>query len=148
MKRTHSLIAAVRAVAGLGDVRALPYGVALLESPVPTPGQVFAIGLNSAAHAAESGLAVPPVPATFTKVPSSLCGPFDDIEVHGETVDWEVELVAVIGRLADRVSEAEGWAHIAELTVGQDISDRRWSLRRRRSRPARSCLASGEPPDR
>ena len=69
-------------------------------------------------------MAVPDVPATFTKFPASLSGPFDDIELVGDTVDWEVELVAVIGRRADRVAEADGWDHVAGVTVGQDISDR------------------------
>lgn len=95
-----------------------------LRCPVPTPRQVFAIGLNYRSHAEESGMAVPEVPATFTKFPASLGGPFDDIEVVGSSVDWEVELVAVVGRRADRVAEADGWSHIAGLTVGQDISDR------------------------
>ncbi|MFI5045005.1 MAG: fumarylacetoacetate hydrolase family protein, partial [Acidimicrobiales bacterium] len=92
--------------------------------PVPRPRQVFAIGLNYRTHAEESGMAVPDVPATFTKFPASLSGPFDDIEIVGTTVDWEVELVVVIGRRADRVGEADAWDHIAGLTVGQDISDR------------------------
>jgi 2,4-diketo-3-deoxy-L-fuconate hydrolase len=95
-----------------------------LGCPVPSPRQVFAIGLNYRAHAAESGMEVPSVPATFTKYPASLSGPFDDIEVVGDSVDWEVELVAVVGRRADRVAESEGWSHVAGLTVGQDISDR------------------------
>jgi 2-keto-4-pentenoate hydratase/2-oxohepta-3-ene-1,7-dioic acid hydratase in catechol pathway len=69
-------------------------------------------------------MAVPDVPATFTKFPASLAGPFDDIEVHGASVDWEVELVAVIGTTADRVTEADAWGHVAGLTVGQDVSDR------------------------
>jgi 2,4-didehydro-3-deoxy-L-rhamnonate hydrolase len=95
-----------------------------LCNPIPAPGQVFAIGLNYRSHARESGMAVPAVPATFTKFPASLAGPFDDIEITGETTDWEVELVAVIGRRADRVGEADAWHHIAGLTIGQDISDR------------------------
>ena len=95
-----------------------------LRCPVPAPRQVFAIGLNYRSHAEESGMAVPPVPATFTKFPASLSGPFDDVEIVGDTVDWEVELVAVIGTLADRVGEADAWSHVAGLTVGQDISDR------------------------
>ena len=69
-------------------------------------------------------MAVPAVPATFTKFPASLAGPFDDIEVVGDSVDWEVELVVVLGRRADRVAEADAWRHVAGLTVGQDISDR------------------------
>jgi 2-keto-4-pentenoate hydratase/2-oxohepta-3-ene-1,7-dioic acid hydratase in catechol pathway len=67
---------------------------------------------------------VPDVPATFTKFPASLAGPFDDIEIVNGTVDWEVELVAVVGTRADRVGESDAWSHIAGLTVGQDISDR------------------------
>ncbi|MEQ1788097.1 MAG: fumarylacetoacetate hydrolase family protein, partial [Acidimicrobiales bacterium] len=95
-----------------------------LRCPVPAPRQVFAIGLNYRSHAEESGMAIPTVPATFTKFPASLSGPFDDIEIVGGAVDWEVELVAVIGTLADRVTEADAWSHVAGLTVGQDISDR------------------------
>jgi 2-keto-4-pentenoate hydratase/2-oxohepta-3-ene-1,7-dioic acid hydratase in catechol pathway len=95
-----------------------------LGNPAPRPRQVFAIGLNYRSHAEESGMALPAVPATFTKFPASLAGPFDDVELVGTNVDWEVELVAVVGRRADRVAEADGWSHIAGLTVGQDISDR------------------------
>jgi 2-keto-4-pentenoate hydratase/2-oxohepta-3-ene-1,7-dioic acid hydratase in catechol pathway len=95
-----------------------------LGCPVPRPRQVFAIGLNYRSHAEESGMAIPDVPATFTKFPASLSGPFDDIEIMGDTIDWEVELVAIIGTGADRVTEADAWSHIAGLTVGQDISDR------------------------
>jgi 2,4-didehydro-3-deoxy-L-rhamnonate hydrolase len=95
-----------------------------LGCPVPRPRQVFGIGLNYRSHAEESGMAIPEVPATFTKFPASLAGPFDDIEIHGDAVDWEVELVVVIGTAADRVGEADAWRHVAGLTVGQDISDR------------------------
>ncbi len=95
-----------------------------LRCPVPNPRQVFAIGLNYRSHAEESGMTVPEVPATFTKFPASLGGPFDDVEIVGESVDWEVELVAVLGTRADRVAASDAWGHVAGLTVGQDISDR------------------------
>lgn len=95
-----------------------------LGNPAPRPRQVFAIGLNYRSHAEESGMALPEVPATFTKFPASLSGPFDDIEIGSDTTDWEVELVAVVGRRADRVDAADAWSHLAGLTVGQDISDR------------------------
>jgi 2,4-diketo-3-deoxy-L-fuconate hydrolase len=95
-----------------------------LRNPVPRPRQVFAIGLNYRSHAEESGVALPEVPIVFTKFPASLAGPFDNIEVVGDATDWEVELVVVIGRTADRVDEADAWAHVAGLTIGQDISDR------------------------
>ena len=102
----------------------VPLSEVNLGCPVPAPRQVFAIGLNYRSHAEESGMAVPSVPATFTKFPASLSGPFDEIEVVGDTVDWEVELVAVIAIRADRVDEADAWSHVGGLTVGQDISDR------------------------
>ena len=95
-----------------------------LGCPVPTPRQVFAIGLNYRRHAEEAGMKVPTKPATFTKFPSSLAGPFDDITVVGDATDWEVELVVVMGRTADRVARDEAWSYVAGLTVGQDISDR------------------------
>jgi len=95
-----------------------------LGSPVPRPRQVFAIGLNYRSHAEESGMAIPEVPATFTKFPESLSGPFDDIPITGSSVDWEVELVVVIGRTARNVDRDDAWAHLAGVTVGQDISDR------------------------
>lgn len=109
-----------------GDVTAGtgPLVEADLRNPVPAPRQVFAIGLNYRSHAEESGMALPEVPATFTKFPTSLAGPFDDIEIAGPSIDWEVELVAVIATHADRVDEADAWSHIAGVTIGQDISDR------------------------
>ncbi len=97
---------------------------AALRNPVPRPRQVFAIGLNYRSHAAETGAALPEVPAVFTKFPASLAGPFDDIAIAGPSVDWEVELVVVIGTRADQVTVDDGWSHVAGVTVGQDISDR------------------------
>lgn len=101
-----------------------PLRSADLRCPVPRPRQVFAIGLNYRSHAEESGMAVPEVPATFTKFPASLAGPFDDVEIVGSSTDWEVELVAVVGVRADHVDPADGWRHVAGVTIGQDLSDR------------------------
>lgn len=101
-----------------------PLVEAALCNPVPRPRQVFAIGLNYRSHAEESGMTLPEVPAVFTKFPASLAGPFDDIAVAGPSVDWEVELVVVIGRTADRVPASGAWSHVAGVTIGQDISDR------------------------
>ena len=95
-----------------------------LGPPVPRPAQVFAIGLNYRAHAAESGREPPTVPGTFTKFPACINGPFGDIEIPTATTDWEVELVAVVGRRADRVAESDAWSYLAGVTVGQDISER------------------------
>jgi len=102
--------------------------MAALQQPVSAPRQVFAIGLNYRQHAEEAGMEVPEVPATFTKFASSLSGPFDDIPIVGTSVDWEVELVAVVGRQADNVSVDDAWSYVAGLTVGQDISDRKLQM--------------------
>jgi 2,4-didehydro-3-deoxy-L-rhamnonate hydrolase len=109
-----------------GDVSTAtgPLVEAQLGNPAPAPRQVFAIGINYRSHAEESAMPVPEVPATFTKFPACLAGPFDDVAVQGGTTDWEVELVAVIGTRGDRVDEVDGWSHVAGLAVGQDISDR------------------------
>ena len=105
---------------------AVPFAPADLGAPAPAPRQVLAIGLNYAEHAAESGFAVPEEPTVmFTKWPSCLTGPVTEVELPaGGHTDWEVELVAVIGRRAFRISADEAWEHVAGLTVGQDISER------------------------
>jgi 2,4-diketo-3-deoxy-L-fuconate hydrolase len=95
-----------------------------LDAVAPRPPQIFAIGLNYSDHAAESGFALPTEPVVFTKYTSSLTGPRGDIRLSPGNVDWEVELVAVIGTGGRDVDEADGWAHVAGLSLGQDISDR------------------------
>jgi 2,4-diketo-3-deoxy-L-fuconate hydrolase len=103
---------------------AAPAQPSALDAPVTRPTQVFAIGLNYREHAAESGHAVPENPPTFTKFTSSLTGPEGDIELPDGNVDWEVELVVVIGRTAREVRVEDAWSHVAGLTVGQDLSER------------------------
>lgn len=97
-----------------------------LGPPTPAPAQVFGIGLNYRDHAAESHFAVPDTfPPVFTKFRTSLSGPVPTVVLPpGGNVDWEVELVVVIGRRAERVSAADGWGHVAGLTAGQDLSER------------------------
>ena len=112
--------------AGAPRAGGAPFDRAALGSPAPAPRQVFGIGLNYRSHAAESGFAVPDQsPPVFTKFPSCITGPYGEITLPaGGHTDWEVELVAVIGRRAERVAAADGWAHVAGLAVGQDISER------------------------
>ncbi len=95
-----------------------------LGAPSPEPRQVFAIGLNYLDHVAEAGLAVPEEPAVFTKYVSSFTGPNAEVELPPGTVDWEVELVVVIGRIARRVAAADAWDYVTGLSVGQDLSER------------------------
>ena len=95
-----------------------------LGAPVPRPRQVFAIGLNYAEHAAEAGYPPDSMPVTFTKFPSSIVGPDVVVELPEGNVDWEVELVVVIGQEAFRVDRESAWDHVAGLTIGQDLSER------------------------
>ncbi len=95
-----------------------------LGAPIPVPRQCFGIGLNYRDHAGESGAVLPPAPLTFTKFPTCIAGPTADVPLSGAMVDWEVELVVVIGTAASHVSVADAWDHVAGLTLGQDISDR------------------------
>lgn len=96
--------------------------------PSPLPRQVFAIGLNYREHALEAGLDLPEVPMVFTKFPSSVTGPQGAIDLPEGSIDYEVELVAVIGRTAARVRASEAWDYLAGLTVGQDLSDRQMQI--------------------
>jgi 2-keto-4-pentenoate hydratase/2-oxohepta-3-ene-1,7-dioic acid hydratase in catechol pathway len=89
---------------------------------------VIGVGLNYTDHAREAGSPLPTVPLLFTKFPSAIAGPDAVVELSGSSVDWEVELVVVIGREAARVPQAEAWRFVAGLTVGQDISDRQVQL--------------------
>ena len=114
----------VRALADRVTTADAPLDLRALQAPAPFPRQVFAIGLNYAAHAAEAGVEIPTFPPTFTKFPTCLTGPDATVELPSEFVDWEVELVVVIGRLAYDVAVGDGWRHVAGLTVGQDLSER------------------------
>jgi 2-keto-4-pentenoate hydratase/2-oxohepta-3-ene-1,7-dioic acid hydratase in catechol pathway len=100
-----------------------------LGAPSPEPRQVMGVGINYALHAEEAGFEIPEVPMIFPKTAASVAGPFDEIEISTETVDWEVELGVVMGKVARNVSAADAWDYIAGLTVAQDISDRGIQLR-------------------
>jgi 2-keto-4-pentenoate hydratase/2-oxohepta-3-ene-1,7-dioic acid hydratase in catechol pathway len=97
-----------------------------LGAPSPAPRQSFGVGLNYAAHAAESGLDTPTgLPPIFPKFVSAYSGPVTTVVLpEGGNTDWEIEVVAIIGATAHNIDEAAGWDYIAGLAVGQDISER------------------------
>ena len=101
-----------------------PFSHEDLGAPVPRPRQVFAIGVNYAAHAAEAGYPSDSLPVTFTKFPTSIVGPNHVVALPEGNVDWEVELVVVIGAEAHLVDREHAWEHIAGVTIGQDLSER------------------------
>lgn len=113
----------------LGPAEGTPFTPEMLGPPVPRPRQVFAIGLNYRDHAEEANLALPEHPVTFTKFPSSITGPCGEVRLPSERVDWEVELVVVMGREAHDVDVADAWHFVAGVCVGQDLSEREVQMR-------------------
>jgi len=107
----------------------ISYEVQELLPPVPRPRQVFAVGLNYVSHAAESRTDIPSFPTSFTKYPTCLTGPEAVVTLPSATVDWEVELVVVVGRPAHRIDGPDGWSYVAGVTIGQDLTDREVQLR-------------------
>ena len=107
--------------AGAGDA---PLDETALGPCSPRPQKVFGIGLNYRSHAAEAKLELPKQPLVFTKFPNCLVGPRADVVLTSERVDYEVELVAVIGRGGRGIGESRALDHLAGYCVGQDISDR------------------------
>ncbi|MBM4266637.1 MAG: fumarylacetoacetate hydrolase family protein [Deltaproteobacteria bacterium] len=116
---------AAASLAGASEGLVTTLDEAALGPPVPFPAQVFALGLNYRDHAAEAGLELPKSPMIFTKFPSCLAGPRAAVPIGSSRVDWEVELVAVIGRGGRNIPEAKALEHVAGYCVGQDVSDRR-----------------------
>lgn len=115
---------------GVTDVAGLPKiditGLRI-GAPIARPGVVLCVGLNYAAHAAESGAANPEFPVVFYKAPNTVVGPYDDVLVpRGSTkTDWEVELAVVIGRTARYLSSPEeALAHIAGYALANDVTER------------------------
>ena len=95
-----------------------------LGNPVPKSPNCYAVGLNYRKHAEESGMDIPEVPMIFTKHTSCFVGPKANVEMRSDYVDWEVELVVVIGKEGKNISKENALEHVAGLCVGQDISDR------------------------
>ena len=104
-------------------------------------GKFVCIGLNFKGHAAEQNKPWPEQPLLFAKAPSALCGPHDDIALPAEDCgpDYEVELVAVIGRRTRNVAKADALAHVAGWCVGNDVSGRRWQKSDGQFFRAKSC---------
>lgn len=99
--------------------------------PVQGSGAIICIGMNYAAHAAESGGAAPSSPVIFMKTPNTVVGPNDDICIpRGSTkTDWEVELAVVIGKRASYLDTLEDADRcIAGYTVSNDVSERSFQI--------------------
>lgn len=138
---TRDVDGAFLAAGGLGKIReALDAGTlpVLAEAaalrvgaPLARPGAVVGIGMNYAAHAAESGSAPPEIPVVFLKPTNTVTGPYDPAPMppHSRKYDWEVELGIVIGREASYLeSPAEAKTCIAGYVTANDFSEREYQL--------------------
>jgi len=100
--------------------------------PVTGTGKIVAIGFNYVNHAAEMAVELPTEPLVFMKATSALTGPFDSViqPRNGHKLDYESELVVVIGRRTQYISEDEVFDYIAGYTVGHDVSERAFQRER------------------
>ena len=118
---------ALRVLLETGDPEGLPeLDSASLGPPVPRPSKVVAIALNYRSHAEESNKPIPDEPHLFAKFPNCVTGPYDPIRIPPglDMIDFETEVVVVIGRRCKGIEPAAVWDHVAGVTGGQDISDR------------------------
>ena len=103
-----------------------PLSSVYLGPPVPTPRSVYAVGINYRRHAEETGADVTAIPPVFTKFPSSINGPYDDIVLPaGEgTTDWEAELAFVVGAGGRHLAASQALSALRGFMVAQDVSER------------------------
>ncbi|NXR24175.1 FAHD2 protein, partial [Cinclus mexicanus] len=134
----------------------VPRMTAQLLAPVGDPEKVICVGLNYHDHCKEQAVKVPKEPLIFSKFPSAITGPYDDIVHPQDTsvgslvpspaapkgmavpapllspqeLDWEVELAAIIGKRGRHIEEAVALEHVLGFTVANDVSARDWQMRR------------------
>jgi 2-keto-4-pentenoate hydratase/2-oxohepta-3-ene-1,7-dioic acid hydratase in catechol pathway len=106
------------------DVKLLP--------PVPDPPKIICLGLNYRDHAKESGAAIPKEPVLFSKYATALIGHGDAIVLPpvSNEVDFEAELVIVVGKSGRYISTEKALEHVAGYTIGHDVSARDWQLKK------------------
>jgi len=99
-----------------------------LLCPLDTPGKILCIGLNYRDHAIETNAPIPEEPIVFSKAPSSFIGPEDPIEIPSisQQVDYEAELVVVVGERLKKSTQEQAQQAIFGYTAGNDISARDW----------------------
>ncbi|MFT2817550.1 fumarylacetoacetate hydrolase family protein [Leifsonia sp. A12D58] len=123
---------AVRAAIEAGSLPAIENADALrIGAPIVRPSAVICIGMNYAAHAAESGSLPPEIPIMFLKTPNTVVGPNDSVEIpRGSTkTDWEVELGVVISKRASYLdSPDDSINHIAGFVTANDVSERDFQM--------------------
>lgn len=115
-----------------GPSAVYPFGEPIMYPAVPYPSKILCVGLNYADHAAEFGDPIPDVPVIFNKTLNALIGADDPILVPkvSQKVDYEAELVIVIGKRGRYISVDEAIGYVAGYCCGNDVSARDWQLER------------------
>ncbi len=127
--------AALQAAAqALPSPKALKYAADKVKflAPIPDPGKIVCLGLNYRDHAAESGSPIPREPILFSKYPSTLVGHGEAIVLPpvSQEVDYEAELVIVVGKKGKNLTAEQALAYVAGYTIGHDVSARDWQLKK------------------
>ena len=128
---TLPLLAEAAAAAAGGRLNRVDLQAVEFAAPVHGVGAVLAIGMNYAAHAAESGSPPPTLPVMFIKTPNTIGGPNDPVRIPARShkMDWEVELAMVIGRRAYELADDDDpLSYVAGITVADDLSERTFQL--------------------
>jgi 2-keto-4-pentenoate hydratase/2-oxohepta-3-ene-1,7-dioic acid hydratase in catechol pathway len=113
-------------------------------APIPRPNKVICIGLNYRDHAAETGAEIPTEPVVFSKFATAVVGPGDEVVLPpaAKQVDYEAELVVLIGKGGKHIAERDAFSHVAGYMCGNDVSARDWQ----KGRPGGQWLL-GKTPD-
>ena len=118
-----------RLAEGPGD--AIPLAAVQLQAPLARPGKIMAMGLNYADHVAEAKLEKPQHQVWFCKQPNTVHPPYAPVQIPkaSSAVDYEVELVVVVGKGGRHISRADAGQHIFGYCVGNDVTARDWQRR-------------------
>lgn len=122
---------AVREAAQKSAARRIPVNQARFLPPIPDPSKILCLGLNYRDHAIESGQAIPNEPILFAKYANALLGHREPIVLPkvSTKVDFEAELVVVIGRRGKHVPIERAMQYVAGYTAGHDVSARDWQFK-------------------
>ncbi len=123
--------AAVRRVTERADAKRIPADSARFHAPIPDPKKIICLGLNYRDHALESGKAIPTEPVLFSKYATALIGHGEAIVIPevSSRVDYEAELVIVMGKKGRKIPIEKAMQYVAGYCVGHDVSARDWQFK-------------------
>lgn len=145
----HELLASPDGLAAAANALATgmrkgPFVTGRWLPPIASPGKILCIGLNYRDHAAETNSPIPTEPIVFSKFSTAIVGSEDPVVLPkvAHEVDYEAEMVIVIGKQGKNISKATAFQHVAGYVVGNDVSARDWQ----KGRPGGQWLL-GKTPD-